>query len=285
MKGIVIGYLHSGNLDKDTELFLKIADARKIKVILLDIAKNHINEEISKLDECDIIYDGSGEEFSVEWIKKLEDRGKKVVESSKAISDENKWNFYLKCVKHKIPMPETILLSSDIETAKEELVKFGKWPVVLKRVVGTWGEFVERAMNIDEAVKIIDEFDAKSKVKYNKLAQEFVASFSYRLTYIGDEIVQTAIKENNSWKCTGVYAKSFKKFDVDDELRDITEKIMKMSDVKVGGIDLLKKDGKWLVIELNTMPALDFFEDEREMIVGKIIDFLLKSAKSETKVA
>ena len=106
------------------------------------------------------------------------------------------------------------------------------------------------------------------------LAQEFIHSPSYRVTVIGNKIVQTAIKENHGWKATGVYGKKFKKFKVDPSLEKITKKIIKFSGIKIFGIDLLKKGNSWEVIEINSEPGFDFFKNEMEMLLGEVLDFL-----------
>ena len=43
---------------------------------------------------------------------------------------------------------------------------------------------------------------------------------------------------------------------------------------------IIKKDNKWLVLEVNAVPALDFFETEREKLAGKILDFLVQQLKN-----
>jgi glutathione synthase/RimK-type ligase-like ATP-grasp enzyme len=55
---------------------------------------------------------------------------------------------------------KTILLSNDLEKAKTQLLDFKEWPVILKRVRGTWGEFVEKANDIDENSLVDYEEDA-----------------------------------------------------------------------------------------------------------------------------
>lgn len=278
-----IGYLYSGKIVKNSESFLRIAKDKNINVVLVDISREIEEIDLSEIKNCDIVYNDSGDESAIKYIKVFEGLGKKVIDSSDSINEEDKGNFYLKCKKNNIPTPKTIILSEDLDIARKQLIEFNEMPVILKRVKGTWGEYVKKAESIDQAIDIIKEFWEKGKEKIPVLAQEFIDSFSYRVTYIGDEIVQTAIKENNSWKCTGVYARNFKKFEIDDELRQIVEKIMQNFDIKICGIDLLKKDGRWLAIEVNTEPALDFFEDEREVLIEKIVDLLVDSLKKELK--
>ena len=168
---------------------------------------------------------------------------------------------------------EIILDEKNINLAKEELKNFERWPVIIKRVHGTWGEYVEKAENLNEAVRIIKKFWKKGAERLPIVAQEFIRSPSYRVTVIGDKIVQTAIKENIGWKSTGVYEKKFKKFDIVPELESIIKKVVKFSGINICGIDLLKKDNCWFVLEINSQPGLDFFINEREKLLEEILDF------------
>jgi RimK family alpha-L-glutamate ligase len=234
--------------------------------------EGQIEEAIKR---CDIVYNNSAEEFSLEIAKTIESLGKKVIEKPEVFyGTEDKWLFFVKCRKHNIPTPRTILLSENLNIAKRELEEFGNWPVVLKRVSGTMGEYVDRADNLKEAEGIIKKFWKKGSEKLPIIAQEFILSSSYRVTVIGGKIVQTAIKKNKGWKATGVYAKKIGKFKIDKELKKIIDKVVKMSKINICGIDLLKKDGKWLVLEVNSEPAFDFFENGREKLIGEVLDFL-----------
>src|SRR3989344_4630358 len=174
---------------------------------------------------------------------------------------------------------ETILLSENETIAKKELKEFGRWPVVLKRVVGTMGEYVEKADNISEAIGVINKFWKKGGKNFPVVAQEFIHSPSYRVTVIDGEIVQTALKENKGWKATGVYAKKFKKFEVDEKLKKIIDKVVRISGIKICGIDFFKKDGEWIVLEINSEPGFDFFEGERRKLIGKTLNYLVKVAR------
>ncbi len=285
MEEITVGYIHSGKeLVKNQEIFINLAKARGFKIKLLNLSEEITQEDLIRMSDCDIVYNDSGDDFAINIIRILEEMGLLIVESSRAYADENKWNFHKKCLSNDIPCPRTIFLSPDLETAKQQLIEFNQWPVVLKRVRGTWGEFVDKADNIDEAVEKIQKLWDKGTRKLSVIAQEFVYSSSYRVTYIGDEIVQTAIKENNNWKCTGVYARTFKKLDIDEKLNEIVKKIMNKCDIKICGIDLLKKEDDWLVIEVNLEPAIDFFEEEKELLMNKILDLMVKMVKSSRVV-
>ncbi len=285
MRKVTIGYIfNENNLTKDEKLFLEMAKKENIELILFNTAKDIDEDEIEKkAKRCDIIYNNSAEEFSLEIVKTLEALGKKVVDSSsEAYNSEDKWMSFVKCKKYNIPTLRTILLSEKINTAKKELEEFDEWPVILKRVQGTMGEYVDKADNLTEAERIIKRFWKKGSEKLAIIAQEFVLSPSYRITIIGGKIVQTAIKKSNGWKATGVYLtdKNVKKLELDEELNSIVRKVTKAFNINICGIDLLRKDGKWLVLEINAEPAFDFFPKEQKKLIGKVLDYLKRKVKN-----
>jgi len=209
----------------------------------------------------------------------LEVLGNKVIEPSKTFYYiEDKWLFYLKCLKNKIPVPETILLSTDLVSIKQELNKFNRFPVVIKRVQGFGGEFVDKADDADKAIAIIKRFWKKGEDRFPVLAQEFIESDSYRVTMIDREVVQTAVKKNTRWKATGTSAIRFWKFKVDEELQKVIDKVAKITGIAVCGIDLAKKDGRWVVIEANAEPSFKFFDCEYDLMIEKVLLYLKKLA-------
>ncbi len=280
MKKRVVGYIYGGRLSKEERIFLKVAKKKNIQLVMINISKDvNLKELEKKIKDCDIVYNNTALEFAIEFKKTIEELGKKVIDSSESYYfTEDKWLFYVKCEEHKIPTPDTILLSDEINLVKRELNEFNHWPVVLKRIWGEMGEFVERAKNTKEAIKVINKFWDKDNERLPIIAQEFITSPSYRVTVIGDKIVQTAIKENKGWKKTGVYENKFKKFGIDKDLRIIINKMIKISKMKVFGVDLMKKNGKWVVIEINAEPAFDFFENEREKLVCDVLTLMKKAA-------
>lgn len=282
MKKLVIGYLYNGRgLGEDEILFKRVTKRNKIDSILINTSLGYNEDELKeKIKKCDIIYNSSGDNFVIEIEKTIEELGKKIIEKSKSFYYiEDKWMFYLKCKEHKIQTPKTMLLAQDITYAKKDLKEFNEWPVIIKKVNGCMGEYVEKADNIEKAEKIIKKLWENSKERTPLIAQEFIKSPSYRVTLIGKKIVQTAIKKSIGWKATGVYSKKIKRFKIDKELKKIIEKLTKFVDIQICGIDFLKKDNKWFALEVNSAPGLDFFESEREKMIEKLIKLLKKLAK------
>lgn len=275
-KGIGVLFDEQKELGEEERIFVNLAKRKKINLVMINTSKEINEKEMKeKIKNCKIIFNNTAENIGTEIAKTLEALGKKVIEPPGVYYFiEDKWMFFVKCRKNKIPVPETILLPENIKIAKKYLKNFGRWPVILKRVYGTWGEYVEKADNLNQAEKIIKKFWKKGSERLPIIAQEFIRSPSYRVTIIKDKVVQTAIKENIGWKATGIYRKKFKKFKVDSELKKIIKKIDKFSKMDIYGVDLLKKDGKWVVLEINAEPGLDFFKNERKKLIGKVLDFL-----------
>jgi len=44
---------------------------------------------------------------------------------------------------------------------------------------------------------------------------------------------------------------------------------------------LLKRRNRWILLEINSEPAFDFFECEREKIVEELLEFLEKETRKE----
>ena len=57
---------------------------------------------------------------------------------------------------------------------------------------------------------------------------------------------------------------NFREFKINKSLEKLSQKIAKISKIEIIGIDFLKKDGKWLVLEVNAQPGLDFFKKKKE---------------------
>ena len=281
MKEVTLGYIYTSSKPSvEDKLFLEVAKEKKIKLVLFNVSKEISEKETEeKIRLCDLVFNNTAGYLALELVKNIEELGKKVIDSSKTFYyTEDKWMFFLKCLEHNIPTPESILLSSNVVSARKELEKFNKWPVILKRISGEQGEFVQKADNIKEALFLIKEFWRKGIERLPIIAQEMIKSKTYRVTVIDGKIVQNVLKDGHGWKATSVYAKKVERFPVDKALEKLVKKISQLCNIKICGIDFMKKDNKWLVLEVNAEPSFEFFEEEHEKIISKVLDFLKKEA-------
>ncbi|MBN2126896.1 MAG: ATP-grasp domain-containing protein [Candidatus Diapherotrites archaeon] len=275
----VLGYIMSSTiLGEDEKLFLKLAKEKNIDLVFFNLEKDTDKKDIKeKARRCDLVFNSVAEEFALEMAKTIECLGTKVIDSPKAYYySEDKWMFYLNAKKHSVPVPETILLSENTNMALAELNKFNKWPVVLKRVEGCQGEFVARAANADEAKNIIYSFLEKENEAKPIIAQEFIKSHSYRVLTIGGKIIQCVKKKCHGWKAVGAWASSHRKFEPDVSLKKIVKKINGFSGINICGIDLVKKNNEWRVLEINSQPTFGFIEYDKKRLVGEALDFFKK---------
>lgn len=287
MKKITIGFITNSRLlaDEEASRFKRVADKMDIGLIFFNSAdKMDIPELEAKVKECDIIYNDEGEYIAVELAKTIEVLGGKVIEPSRTLYyTEDKWLQYVMCAKNGIPAPKTILLPTDLVSARKELVEFGQFPVILKRVEGCRGEFVDKANTADEAIEVIKKFWTKGDDRFPVIAQEFVDSHSYRVLTIGGKVAQTAVKKSNGWKATGCESLSFAKFEIDDELKGILEKLIPATDLAFCGYDLAKKNGHWVFMEINAVPSYKFFDEEYDAIIEKVLAHLKEIVEGKSK--
>lgn len=274
-----IGFIYSTQKPtKEDEIFMKVAKEKKIEIVPFNMDEE-LKEDVirEKLSKCDLVFNNSADPIAIEFAKTAEALGKKTVDSTeRTYYMEDKWIFYIKCREHGIPVPKTTLLSENLNSIRNELKNFNCWPVILKRVVGEQGQYVERAENADEAINIIKKFwDNDERIPI--IAQEFIKSDAFRVTVVGGKILQGAIKNAPGWKATAVYSKKLESFPIDEKLEKLINKLMKFVKIDVCGIDFLKKDDEWVVLEVNAQPSLEFLDEETEKVVGIVLDFLKAS--------
>ncbi len=220
MKKRTIGFILTGSKRgreyQEEKIFKNLAKERGINFVSFNLDEEINEAEIEKKSrQCSLVFNNTADEMAVELVKTIEFLGTKVIDSSKVFYyTEDKWMFFLKCQKHHLSVPKTILLSGNFHSAKKEMDNFGSRPLVLKRVQGERGDFVSRANNSREGIEIIKTFWKKGNEKLPVIAQEFIDSPCYRVTLVGDKIVQTAVKLGRGWKKTGAYAEDFDRFKV-----------------------------------------------------------------------
>lgn len=285
MKKTTIGFITNSRLllDEEANRFKRIAEKMDIPLVFFNSAdKMDIAELEAKVKQCDIVYNDEGESIAVELAKMIEALGGKVVEPSKTLYyTEDKWLQYMMCIKNDIPVLKTILLPTDLVSARQEIVNFNHFPVVLKRIEGCRGEFVDRANTADEAIEVIKKFWTKGEDRFPVIAQEFVDSNSYRVLTIGGKVVQTAVKKSNGWKATGCESLSFSRFEIDGELKNILDRLIPITDLAFCGYDLAKQNGRWVFMETNAFPSYKFFDEEYDPLIEKVLTHLKKLAEGK----
>ena len=264
-----IGYIYdTDELTKEDEMFLDAVNQMKHKVVLYSVTKS-----LDRLPKCDVAINNSAETTAHELAKTLEYYGTKVVNPSNSYYySEDKWLFYLKCKELGLNVPETKLLPVTINGCRDVVEDMGK--VVIKNVMSDNGDLVEKADDIEEASKIIKIFRERDNAPL--IAQQFLKNSNkvYRVTIIGNEIVQAVIRKSTYWKCTSArQKKDYKRFDVPKQLAKQCLQLSKKLKLPWCGIDLLEDNGKFYFLEINSAPGMDFIDSDVKMLYEKLIDF------------
>jgi glutathione synthase/RimK-type ligase-like ATP-grasp enzyme len=190
--------------------------------------------------------------------------------------------FYLHCVKHNLPVPETFLIPRIGYNREKISSLFEKSPLVLKASMSQSGSAVEKADNMEEFEKYWKKM-AAGNPESSIVAQEYIADGngngdkykSYRVLLAGGKILQAVAKYGKSWKITGYEdSEHFRQFDIDSDLKDICEKAAKVLGMDLCGVDLINKNGKWYIIEVNSNPGFDFIESDKKRLVSDVADYL-----------
>jgi len=220
---------------------------------------------------------------SLEIVKTFESLGKKVIDSSKSFYyREDKWLFYQTCIKNKLPTPKTYYIPRNISLGKLEKILI-TGPMVFKGAFSDTGRAVKRAMNYEEARKVISSLRKKIGTM-PIIAQHYIphGKISYRVTLVGGKIVQSVVKYGKTWKEGKLFWKNekYRLFKPDKKIADLCRKTARVFGLEWCGIDLMKDShGKWYLIEVNSCPSMDFVVKDIKRANEKLAYYLLNVNK------
>jgi len=267
---------------------------KKFNVVLFPIQKDIDYLQLKKQSEETRIILNTAADMpntydSLEIVKTFEGLGKHVIDSSKSFYyREDKWLFYLTCIKNKLPTPITYYIPRDINMSRGKLREIlADGAVVFKGIFSDTGHAVKRATNYKEALHIVGVLRKKVGVM-PIVAQRYIphGTVSYRVTLIGDKIIQSIIKYGKNWKEGKLFWKNekYRTFKPDRNLTKLCKKTVRVFGLEWCGIDLLKDvDNKWVIIEVNSCPSMDFVVKDMKRANKKLINYFLRLNKGLEK--
>ena len=185
--------------------------------------------------------------------KQFKRAGKKVVDEN--IADgrlgEGKWKDYLGLKKAKISIPKTSQY-----TPKPYLLK--PRPYILKWIYGMKGNatfLIKQESDLKKIPKIMPEQEL--------MRQEFIeADYEYKVVCVGYKALPVVLK----FKMNKLYRPDFKNYKVIKSsvakgAVAIAENASKILGRELSKVDILEKDGKFYVLEVNRFPGLKSFEE------------------------
>ena len=186
----------------------------------------------------------------------LEEEGIPVVNSYSVISGtEDKLYTTLKLAKAGLPVPKTAVTFSK-EASLKAAERLG-YPLVIKPIYGSWGRMIARAMNEESLLEIL-EFREHMQSPHFKVhyLQEYVEKpgRDIRACYVWGEVPAAIYRVSDRWKTnTALGAKAIEA----DVSADLEELVVKAGDTVGGGVlgvDLVERNGEYLVLEVNGIP-------------------------------
>ena len=207
--------------------------------------------------------------------------------SSKAVQLSDKFHANAFFSTIGISTPKTLLLN----TAKEEKIGplaeyVGGFPVVIKNCKGSMGATVGIAKSAQEVLDFVNtSFLKKNVVPFKKtsfILQEFIeesAGADFRVLCLDGEIlggIKRTAKDGDFRANVSLGGKA-DIIDVDPEMAEMAQRIMKEGNIFYAGIDFIKSEQGYLALEINTSSQFKGFEAATGInVAGKIIDALLK---------
>jgi len=183
-----------------------------------------------------------------------------------------------------VPIPKTALLLNMKETTiKKTAGEVGGYPCVIKKVTGSEGKYVFLANSDEEVLSFLENLPHPSIVgRKNIIFQEYIKESKgsdFRVFCVGNEILG-AIKrtsQNDDFRANISLGGKAEQMQVTKGMRNYSEKIIRGGKFLFLGIDFIKSNEGYRVIELNDSADFSGFEKATGInVAGKIIDKFLE---------
>ncbi len=161
------------------------------------------------------------------------------------------------------------------------------YPLIVKSNTGSLGWGIYKVNNFDELKNMLNMAFMSSQSSYY-IIQEFVADdigVDYRVFMCGNQVISSMKRSSNNGDFIANFTKHNKseKFEVDDEVTSICQKVMKILNCDIAGIDLMIKDGSYVVCEVNSAPGFKGLEHANSGLntVKELVNILKKTKANE----
>lgn len=210
--------------------------------------------------------------------KELENKGVKVLNSSEAIKIcDSKILTYLYLKDKNILMPETKILPFKFSNLQYDDFSFlngiNSFPLVLKEEFGSQGQQVSLIYNKEEIIAKLN----KSSQRF--LIQEYIECDGRDIrVFVCNKKALCAMERHNpkDFRSNCFSGGKGKEVVLDKNMAKIAEKATKALRLDFAGVDLINKDGKYYLIEVNSNPLINHIEKVCNISVGFEIGKIIK---------
>jgi glutathione synthase/RimK-type ligase-like ATP-grasp enzyme len=211
----------------------------------------------------------------IQLAKVFKKAGGRVVDSNITKGDlgKGKWEDYKKLKLVGIPIPKTGLFQK-LKTFSLQAINY-KLPAVVKWIYGLKGRSVFLVKNVEDIKRIPSNIPKKEL-----LVQEYIqAEYEYKVVVVGFKVLPQVLR----FKTLNTGLKiDYAKYELLErsqakQVCNLAEKAAKTLGRELCKVDILEKNGKYYVLEVNRFPGLQGFENLMEYNVFKaFIEYLQK---------
>lgn len=243
------------------------------------------NKEVKKVDAVipriyPVDMETGAVDFSFLVLRFIEQMGIPTLNSSESIMNcQDKFITSLILQKKKVPQPKS-LLAVEPEAILDK-VSHMKKPLVIKVLDGTQGKGIAK---IDTDAQAKDWFEAFEHFHKPLYLQEYIENpgEDYRLFILGDKVIgaMRRIAKKGNWKSNFHLGAKTELFNPPAEMKKIALKAHKAIKTNQSGVDIIRHDNQYKVIEVNQNPGFRGLEKATgKNIAREIIKFTLKLTK------
>ncbi len=257
---------------------IKIIDPNHIN-ILTD--KNKIiyfyNEEI--INKPQKVYVKTGcmlNEHTEEIIKSFDDV--KIINDvdliRQSLNKSQMTNFFY---KNNIEHIKTLKMVANIKESK--IIKdYFNFPLIIKSKVGSLGTGIYKVNTEQELNNIMASYNLLDN-NYQYLIQEYIAeaNVDYRVMVLGGKISYVLKREaqDNEFRSNYNLGSNVSIVEVNKDIQELVDKVYNKFKLNVMGLDLIKKENKYIVCEINSNPGFKGYDSLGNNFVEDFTNYLI----------
>ncbi|MBT3465250.1 lysine biosynthesis protein LysX [archaeon] len=247
-----LGILYE-RIRKDEKALIEEAKKRGHEIVLLNDNEIFFKLEKNEVD-VDIVLERCISHSKAYYAMKiLNEQGIPTINSSKCADIcGSKFLVTENLKKNNIPTPKTIIAFTK-DAALSAIEEMG-YPIVLKPAIGTWGTLCAKINDREAAEAIIDHKEKLGSYHHSVYyIQEYVnkPGRDIRVFIVGDTVVSAIYRSSKHWMTSLENKTKITECEITDEIKKLALDAKDSVFGDIIAIDMLEKDGKILVNEIN----------------------------------
>lgn len=267
----------------EEKLIIESFKKRKIEFKLLDPRLMALTGKKSSIDFLKLVFNREISQTRAELILEYFNKsGIRTINSGDATRlCNNKALCTWELQNAQIPVPKTIVVFSKDEAIKQAK-KIG-YPLVAKPIIGSWGRLLAKIENENTLETILEHKEALNSPYHSFFyLQEYIKKpgRDIRVLIIGKEPVAAMYRQSKHWITNTAKGAVPKKLKLNDDLINLTKKVVDVLKTDIAGIDIVETDSGYKVLEVNSSVEFHGLQSVSNInIADKMVNYLLNAAQ------